>query len=441
MKKFLIVLGLLLVLCQPGLAEKYEALPEIFNIEVKSVERKQDNNASFVYKEYLYTSNDIVNAEIASRVDAFDSEFSGTLQADPKGKGHRNSRLDIGVVYYRTGEKYLSTLVFARDIYYKETQSFAYNTALYDLETGDSIKLSQLIDDVEGFKEEIRQQINGLYPDQSINRRRLADFPLENLPFTMSGMELTVHVDKSLLFPDTQGILHARFFYPKFPYFNELGKAISDNSKWKLIALTFDDGPKDLQSEESLHAIRRAGIRATYFVVGKQMETAGYIMQRQAEENHIFGNHTYHHWNGYTFKKIENLMADVTKVDDLGLFILGEKLKYFRAPGGVYPPWADAKIGKPIIQWSVDTYDYTGKSAKKIFYSVRNNAKEGDIVLLHDTGHQTPKAIPLIGEWLTKQGFMAVTLEELEVAYGLETKPNEVYWSFREGENRETKQK
>lgn len=434
-----------LLLCCFGLviafAETHETLPEIFRIQVESVERRQNGNESAVYKEYLKTANTAVNEDIAARVEAMDAAHAGNLMPDPAKKGNKNSRLDIGVIYYRTGEHYLSTMVFARDTFKAQNNLFDYNTVLYDLQSGERIRLSNILSDTEGFRQEVLAQLSKLYPGEAADHEKLKSMAVDDMPFTMSAMELTIHIPENLVYPDKKGVLHARFYYPKFSYFNALGKTISDNSRWKFIALTFDDGPKEIQSTQTLNAIRNAGARVSYFTVGTQLDLAGHIAQRQASENHILANHTYKHWNGYTIKTFERRLQELDMVDQRLLYLVGEKARYFRAPGGVYPPWAEAKVGAPIIQWSIDTYDYTGKSAKKIFYTIRNKAAHGDIVLMHDTGHQTHKAVPRISEWLTERGYMMVTLDELAAAFGVEPKPAEVYWSFREGENRESKQK
>ena len=138
-------------------------------------------------------------------------------------------------------------------------------------------------------------------------------------------------------------------------------------------------------------------------------------------------------------KKPPRRLKELTDNDALTLALVGLTAPFFRAPGGTYPPWMEADLEIPIIQWSLDTYDYTGKSAQRIFYSVEKNIKEYDIILCHDTGSQLHKAVPIFGEYLTKNGYMMVTLEELIVAQKAEVKPNVVYWSFLEGENSEAR--
>lgn len=58
---------------------------------------------------------------------------------------------------------------------------------------------------------------------------------------------------------------------------------------------------------------------------------------------------------------------------------MGEEASLFRAPGGTYGTWVDSGIPMPIIQWSVDTYDYTGKTPKQIFYVFRTRSAKGTL--------------------------------------------------------------
>ena len=169
--------------------------------------------------------------------------------------------------------------------------------------------------------------------------------------------------------------------------------------------------------------------------MGKQLERYGYVLQKQYDQNHIFGTHTFHHWGGGSFKSDESRLKELTLSAEWTLPLVGEEAALFRAPGGTYPAWVESGMPMPIIQWSVDTYDYTGKSPKRIFYTFRDKVAEGDIILCHDTGEYLHESVPLWGEYLLERGFMFVTVDELACAYGLELQPSVVYWSVRPGEN------
>lgn len=96
MKRLLALL--LTLLCAVGAAsaepEKYEAMPAIFAVTVEENERKIDEGSAYVYKEYVTTTNPDVNAELRAIVDAYDREFSPTLQPDPAQAGEARQRAE-----------------------------------------------------------------------------------------------------------------------------------------------------------------------------------------------------------------------------------------------------------------------------------------------------------------------------------------------------------
>lgn len=450
MKRLLILLTALAVCGGSAVAEqapppeKYAAMPPIFAVTVESVERQVDEGAAYVYKEYLHTANEAVNAELRALTDAYDAQMSPLLQPDPKKRGKTNSRLDVATVYYRTGERWISTMVLANVQFMRAQLYQQMTTRTYDLQTGQRVTLADLFAPdspawgvlSRGVSEQLQHVFPGEPRDMGAIPGLCAKPALEQADFTLSGMELTLHYPASVIFRGKTQLIHVRFFYPQFRgMMTPLGAAATDNRRWKMVAITCDDGPKDVHSTYALTAFRKAGARVTYFLVGKQLERYGDVLIREFDQNQIFGNHSYNHWSGYTFKTAARRRKELAMSDALTLSLVGEAAAFFRAPGGTYPPWEESDLPVPIIQWSLDTFDYTGKSAKKIFYSIRNNVQENDIILCHDTGKYLNAAVPLFGEYLTGHGYMMVTLQELMAAQGVTAAPSVVYWSFRPGEN------
>ena len=424
--------------------EKYDALPEILKITVEENERKIEDGGAYVYKEYVTTVNSQVNAELRALVDSYDDALTPTLQMDPRKKGKRGSALNIDTVYYRTGAQYLSTLTIARISFREEQLSTDFTTRTWDLESGRRLLLTDLFapDSAawEILRQGVREHLNTIFPgedrDTEAIERLCSQESLAQADFTLSGMELTLHYPASAILPGKVTLTHVRFFYPQFAgMMTETGVSATDNSRWKMVAVTCDDGPKDYASSYALDAFRKIGARVTYFTVGKQLERYGYVFQKQYDQNQLFGNHTFHHWGGGSFKTDARRLQEPQESAEWTLQLVGEEAHLFRAPGGTYGTWVDAGIPMPIIQWSVDTYDYTGKSPKKIFYVFRDKVVEGDIILCHDTGKYLHQSVPLWGEHLIDRGFMFVTVDELACAYGTEMQNSVVYWSVRPGEN------
>ena len=448
MKRFITALftaALLLNVCgAAGAADKYDAMPEIFAISVQETERTIGDGEAYVVTEHLVTTNDQVNAELAKLADDYEAQLAPTLQPDPKKRGKANSTLNVDTVYYRTGEHYVSTMVIARANYYNAQQPVLFTTRTYDLQTGQRMLLGDLFDESSEawtlMADAVRAQLNAIFPDESRDQaaidRLCGREALEQADFTLSGMELTLHYLARDIVPDKPTLTHVRLLYPElWPHMTDTGRAMTDNSRWKMVAVTCDDGPKDTPSTLSLNAFRKVGARVTYFIVGKQLERYGYVLQRQYDQNHLIGTHSFHHWGGGSFKKDAGRLKELRLSAEQTYPLIGEEAALFRAPGGTYPSWQKTGMPMPIIQWSLDTYDYTGKAPEKIFYSVRINVQDGDILLCHDTGKYLNKAVPIFGEWLTQNGYMMVTVDELAAYAGVTPQDNAVYWSFREGEN------
>ena len=233
MKRLLALL--LTLLCAVGAAsaepEKYEAMPAIFAVTVEENERKIDEGSAYVYKEYVTTTNPDVNAELRAIVDAYDREFSPTLQPDPRKRGKRGSVLNISTVYYRTGEKYLSTLTIARVSYEEVQLSTAFTTRTWDLETGRHLTLVDLFEDDawETLSEGVRAHLGDIFPGESRDSaaidRLCTPEALASADFTLSGMELTLHYAAGDIVPGKVTLTHARFFYPDLRALMKIGRA------------------------------------------------------------------------------------------------------------------------------------------------------------------------------------------------------------------------
>ena len=192
-------------------------------------------------------------------------------------------------------------------------------------------------------------------------------------------------------------------------------KHINDEMK---IALTFDDGPAANTTPEILDILNEFGIKATFFVVGKNCEENPEILKRIADEGHEIGNHTYSHLNLTNVSK-RCITNEVRKTEDIISDITGIKTNLFRPPGGVYSDMIAQtcdSLGYWAILWSVDTVDWRKPDAEKITRTVVDNASSGVIILCHDYiagKSKTPAALRMFIPRLIEQGYVFVTVSEL----------------------------
>ncbi len=196
-----------------------------------------------------------------------------------------------------------------------------------------------------------------------------------------------------------------------------------------LVALTFDDGPRRSTTEELLDGLGERGVKATFFLVGEQVEGNEDLVQRMAREGHQIGVHTYDHvW--LTDLNAADFDRQVGRTRELLRDVVGEEEFLLRPPYGGVDPAVKKRAGSAIILWSVDPEDWKYKDADRVAEHLIQEAKDGDILLLHDIYPSSVEAALRVVDALHQKGFLFVTVEELAQLKGVELCPGEVYRSF-----------
>lgn len=191
----------------------------------------------------------------------------------------------------------------------------------------------------------------------------------------------------------------------------------------KSIALTFDDGPDPIYTEEILDVLKSKGVKATFFLVGKKIEQNPLVAERIFEEGHCLANHTYTHIN-LKKKSFKEAYSEIQQTEQLLVNICGKSPKLFR------PPWGHItsservtleKYGYKIVLWDVNSRDYMPKiTVNEIVTNVMRNIGGNKIVLFHDSDYQgkasrqnTVLALPEIIDFLKASGYNFVTINQL----------------------------
>lgn len=183
----------------------------------------------------------------------------------------------------------------------------------------------------------------------------------------------------------------------------------------KRIALTYDDGPGP-RSAELLNVLVEEGAGATFFLVGENASTRPDVVGRMARAPGIeVGSHTFSHVDLET-AAAEQVVEELTRNADLLRRLTGHTVTVFRPPWGHHGSQVNEtarELGQSVVLWSLTSMDWKHQSAAQVVDIIARNARDGDIVLLHDTLDSTVDATRLLIQRLKRLGFEFVTASEL----------------------------
>ena len=196
----------------------------------------------------------------------------------------------------------------------------------------------------------------------------------------------------------------------------------------KLIALTFDDGPRRSTTTRLLDGLAERGVKATFFLIGCQIADHEDVVRRMDREGHQIGIHTFDHVQ-LTELNQADFDAQVDSTRTVLQDLLGHNDFLLRPPYGKLDEGVKTHAGCPIILWSIDPEDWDDKNTDRVVNMVVNQARDGGIILLHDIYPESVDAALQIVDRLHAQGYYFCTIDQLFAARGLSLDPGEVYWN------------
>lgn len=196
----------------------------------------------------------------------------------------------------------------------------------------------------------------------------------------------------------------------------EVYRSASEHSK--KIALTFDDGPHPKLTDKILDVLEKYNIKATFFVIGNNVDLYSKPLKRAVEAGHEIGNHTNSH---ILLEKLNNesIKAEINQCYKKVYSTTGYSMNLLRPPCGKTNDQViniAKELGYKTILWNVDTHDWSHATMKEIVDNINKNVIGGDIILFHDyiSGSQnTVGALDVIIPMLHEKGYEFVTISEL----------------------------
>lgn len=183
----------------------------------------------------------------------------------------------------------------------------------------------------------------------------------------------------------------------------------------KVIALTFDAAWGADKTQGILDIMQEYDAKGTFFLVGFWIDKFEEETKAIAKAGFDIGNHSKNHLNMPKLSE-DNIKDEIDYVNERVEQLTGIRPTYFRAPYGDY----DNKLMTVLeeenmvgVQWSIDSLDWKGLSAKQIYDRILPKAKSGDIILFHNNSDHVLDALPIVLAALKNAGFRFVRLSEL----------------------------
>jgi len=218
------------------------------------------------------------------------------------------------------------------------------------------------------------------------------------------------------------------YFAPTAQVFGKVYDA--EKTSDKVVALTFDDGPNEPYTSEILDILDKYNVKATFFVIGENVEQYPDVIHRIVDEGNVLGNHTYSHSANHALSDDIN---DIGQAEQVISAIAGVSPHLYRPPHGKKSPWELLSLKHDDlveVTWTTSANDqhrviYFGTPTPESYaQGIIHKTAPGRIILLHDgfgTIHDnaradkslTVQALPMIIEELQKEGYQFVTVPQL----------------------------
>jgi peptidoglycan-N-acetylglucosamine deacetylase len=202
-----------------------------------------------------------------------------------------------------------------------------------------------------------------------------------------------------------------------FQFFGGIVRKV--DTKEKVVALTFDDGPTK-KTDEILKVLEKVDIKATFFLTGQEIEKNFEETKKIVDAGHELGNHSYSHQR-MIFKSPHFIKNEIEHTDKLIRKAGYEGTIQFRPPNGkklIVLPYYLKKHNRKTILWNIepDSYPEIASDSKKMIEHVTKKIEPGSIILLHimyESRKESLESIEGIVTELKEKGYTFKTVSEL----------------------------
>lgn len=421
---------------------------------VKTAFSKNKNNKVDAFIEYPVTKNQQINSIVLDYVNQIEDKFYSDASQPyilPRKKPYI---LNISYQIKYSSEDFISLVINSSQ---KTSETALEKQSRYwtfDLNSGSEVTLKELFGDVYPDATArtilyIKKSINEQFKNKKTNQQVLLDTYIT--PEKINSFIASGRYDLEFIFsPDDLGGYHSDTISVNIPINrlqlflqNQIAKKIfssidftssqnANNDKptrecqtKKCIAITFDDGPS-AYTANVLDILNKYDGKATFFLIGKNIEKRPQAVKQIARQGSEIGSHTWSH-PALPALSPDSIDQQIIKTNKLIKSVANVDARLLRPPYGAVDQTVSRmaiKNSMSIVLWSVDTRDWAEKDSSVIYNRVVANSTRGSIVILHDVHKPSIDALEKIIKKLTREGYKLVTVSDI---LGTGLKPGAVY--------------
>ena len=305
----------------------------------------------------------------------------------------------------------------------EETEKTSFGK-VYLTEDGKLFTLDQLFSDSSKAKEILLKELTSFLKDKKLEQEKIDQLVKSFSDQDLSAWNFDYKDSQIILYPSQAVENLDEIALPVSSFFDvvqssylldkdaELYKAYYEKKNQKVVALTFDDGPNPATTNQALDTLSKYGIKATFFVLGKNISGNEEILKRMKADGHVIGNHS---WSHPVLSKLslDEAKKQITDTEDAITKVLGSSSKLMRPPYGAITDDIRNSLDLSFIMWDVDSLDWKSKNEVAILTEIQRQVRNGSIILMHDIHAETVNALPKIIDYLKEQGYHFVTVPEM----------------------------
>ena len=305
----------------------------------------------------------------------------------------------------------------------EETEKTSFGK-VYLTEDGKLFTLDQLFSDTGKAKDLLLKELTSFLQDKKLEKEKIDQLVKGFSDQDLSAWNFDYKDSQTILYPSQAVENVDEIALPVSSFFEviqssylldkdaELYKAYYEKKNRKVVALTFDDGPNPTTTNQALDTLSKYGIKATFFVLGKNVSGNEEILKRMKADGHVIGNHS---WSHPVLSKLslDEAKKQITDTEAALTKVLGSSSKLMRPPYGAITDDIRNSLDLSFIMWDVDSLDWKSKNEASILTEIQREVKNGSIILMHDIHAETVNALPKVIDYLKGQGYDFVTIPDL----------------------------